>query len=176
MARPIEIRYTVQDGDGKQSQMTLNVASDTPLAEMQAIVDTVAQLLIPVLGGSLVDAQYTVKADLTASTWYVDAANTANVLSDIEEGAVFVFESIDGYRTSIRMPTFDESLIVQGSDNVNTADTDVAAFIAVMLNGIDNTAEGGSLGAGSEAQPTTSHDFEIAVMRSARESFVKSRR
>lgn len=176
MARPIEIRYTVQDGDGKQGNFTLNVASDTPLDEMQPIIDTIGQVLIQLTGGAVIDAQYTVKANLSASTWFVDLANATNPLADVEEGAVFVWESYDGYRTSVRIPTFREDLIVQGTDLVDQADTDVQAFVSFYLNGVDTVAEGGALTGPTAAVMTTSHDFPASLLRSARESFVKSRR
>ena len=60
--------------------------------------------------------------------------STAGSTSDVEEKGVFVFRTSFG-NTRISLPTFKDSLVVSGTDEIDTSDTDVAAFIFRVIDG-----------------------------------------
>lgn len=173
MARPYEIYYIIEDGDGKKSRTSFYVDAAVAPAELPAAIDALAMLLCPLLDGAIVDAGYIMAQDLSAGTWYNGLDNVVATTADVEEGATVVFQSAEYYKTSARLATFKESLIVTGTDLVNTSDTDVAAFLAAMTGGLNNTLEGGTL---TDIAMSTSHGEAIDALRSFRESFVKTRR
>jgi hypothetical protein len=62
-----------------------------------------------------------------------------------------------------RIPTFSEALVQAGTDAVDTADLDVAAFVTAMQDGIVVT--------GGTISPTNSRDNDVVSLASARQQF-----
>lgn len=175
MARPIILTFTIEDGDGKLSKMNVPLASDTPLDEMQYVADTLAGVLIDMVTGRVVDVGFSVPLVLT-SAWYDDIDNAVHNDADVEEGGIFVWESSEGYRMSYRVATFDEAFVIPYTDTIDQSATPVAAWIDFHTDGIDTVGAGGALTGASVARIVTSHDEPIASLKSALESFIKSRR
>lgn len=122
---------SIRDGKGKVRNLFLraNIIDDTTTTvELDALTLGVANRIQALTTGEIVSAAY-VRARSTAAF-----AGDADPDSDVEEGAIFLGRSGDGYTTSIRLPTFDEDKLIAGSRLVDMTDTDVADFVGLLQN------------------------------------------
>lgn len=168
MAKPIEVYYTVQDGDGDKSTITIPIPSTTNLLDVPLFVQSMEPLLDALTNGGLVSAGFTVEIDL-ASSWPPFAA----AISDVQEKAQFAFRTLGGWLKRIQIPTVLESIFGNGgaSDQVDLANADVMAFVAAMENGIDLTGIGGS----GTVQPCDSREDDLTTLEYAVEAWGKKR-
>ncbi len=84
--------------------------------------------------------------------------------SDIEEGALFVYEDADGRFYKQRVPTFLETLILTGTRQVDNSNAAVQALTDAIITGLDTVA------------PQTMAATDITALRSDKEQFVKNRK
>lgn len=159
-----ELFYTVIDGKGQKSRVTFPCTVPT-LDDALLAVGAVGELLDPLLTGGIVDAGFTMKAD--TATFSTAAA----LLSDVQEGARFVWSTALNFLKSVRLPTFDEALIVESSTAVDLDDTDVFALVTAVTDGIDLSG----LGSIGLATFTTTHAEDLVDLQSAVEDWGKNR-
>jgi hypothetical protein len=117
------------------------------------------------MNGHLKSAGVTFEADISAFT---NAA--AAVLSDVQEKADFSFRSILGFPLHINIPTFIETLFTSAGagDVVDTANSAVAAFIAMMTTGV-------TVGL-NVIEPINAHGEDIDTFVEGTENWGKRRR
>lgn len=90
--------------------------------------------------------------------------------ADIEEGAQFIWITENGYRPEFRIPTFKESLMLDGTATVDITDTDVNALITNIILGYYNDV------LETARQPITDkYGDDIEALENAIESFVRTR-
>lgn len=157
------ILYSVQDEKGKTSTTTINLPSAVAFADATLFAAELAKLINPLIGGAITRIGIAFTVALPAG---LRASPLAN--SDVEEGARFQFSTTNGFFSGMRIPTFLESFITAGTKDVDLTDTDVAAFVAAMRDGIDLTGVGGS----GTVQPSDSRDEDLAALSTAREQFI----
>jgi len=158
-----QLNYTIQDAKGASSRLTLNFNEDLTVAQVQDLSDQIIALLDPLVTGGIMNAGAVLQLTIPAGV------NIPAPASDVEEGARFIFNSVGGFKTAVRIPTFDETKISANSNAVNLVDTDVAAFVTAMVDGLTVTPPG----------TATGQDYrgvDITSISSARESFQRSRR
>ena len=134
-----EIYYTIQDGKGDKSKMafpcTLPDYSDIPLVAV-----ALGELIDPLVSGGIVDVGFGVKVDTPTLT------SIANLASDVQEGARFVWRTVTGFFKSSRMPTVVETIFNEGEPSVDLTNTDVFNFNSAITDGFDTGLLGGSVG------------------------------
>lgn len=157
---------SVEDGKGKVSTTEVNVPSSVAWTDVVAFAQEVAKLIDVSITGRITRIGVCLSVGLP-----VALKNSADPLSDVEEGARFQFETAGGYFTGMRLPTFDEALIIAGTSEVDVTDPFVAAFITGMETGINTTASGGS----GVVAPCDKRDDDITALKFAREQFLSSR-
>lgn len=155
----ITIVYGVKDGKGAISNFQMNVPDSTTLEDAIDFVAGMIPLVLALVTGGLVHIGIAVDVSNLLSA----GDDTAAATSDVEEGARFQFITNEGYDTSLRLPTFDESKIVAGTRLVNQADAAVIAFNLAMLTGIGGVV------------PTDTRGDDITGIAFEREDFQKSR-
>lgn len=159
MALAVTITYTFTDGKGHTSSTRVRVPTTFSLAQIAEFVPAMAQLIADLSQGELsaASAQFTV--DLSGLGLKV----AANALADVAEKAWFKFTSaVTGLKKMLRIPTYDETYTGAGSDAVDTADPDIAAFTAAMTNGI-------AVSGPATIQPTDSRGNDLVSTAEARE-------
>jgi hypothetical protein len=72
----------------------------------------------------------TIPVDISALT-----GNTVDPASDVEQIAAFQFLAADGEPVDVNIPGLLLADVVAGTDGLNTADTEIAAFITLMESG-----------------------------------------
>jgi hypothetical protein len=155
---PLSLIYTIRDGKGARSTVEINVDVAT-LANAQTFLTAHAPLLDALILGVIE------RVGICASGTLPGGLRTTPIVnSDVEEGARFIYNSVGGYKTSVRLPTFNEAMMLSGSQRVDLADADVLAFNVAMTDPLATFSACDYRGA------------DIVSLRSAVDSFQKSRR
>lgn len=170
MAVTHTVFFRVQDGKGSKSAVTVEVPTSVSLADVAIFAAEMAKIVRPLLAGQIVGVGYMIELDL-ASVFGAGENPVPDANSDVEEGARFGFATTNDFTKTMRVPTFLETLINASTDEVNTTDTDVAAFVAAMTGGIDLTSAGGS----GIVQPSDVRAEDLATLKYAIEAFTRSR-
>lgn len=161
--------FSFRDAKGKTSTTEVNVPTGLTLANMTIFAQEMGKLIDPLISGVITRIGVAISVALPAG---LDASPVST--SDVEEGGKFQFSTAGGYYTGLRIPTWLESLVSSGSDDINTVDTDVAAFVTAMISGIDLTTATPVAGTGT-VTPTDGRGDDITALVNAKEQFVASR-
>lgn len=170
---PISIYVRIADAGGPTgpdtSVVSVEINSDTALANLVNTVEAFALLVEPLITGQIVAAGFNIEVPLDG----VIVGAAANVFADVQEKAVFAFRTASGFLKRISIPTFAETLFTLGGagHTVDTTDPDVAAFIDAMEDGIDLAASGGI----GLVEVVDSRDDDITNLESASQLFVNRR-
>lgn len=163
MAYAVTARFDFVDQKGKSSFTKIRIPTGFSFAQYTEFIQDAAQLLADTSVGILTGASFTVSLDLSGST----IKAVANTLSDVAEKAFFQFGSaVSGFFSRLNLPAIDETYIPVGTDAVDTAHPDIAAFTATMIDGIAITS--GTL------QPVTDRGDDLVSVDIAVEQFRKS--
>jgi hypothetical protein len=163
------IVISFQDAKGKQSTTMVNVPTGITLANLTIFAQEMVKLIDTMINGIIT------RVGLAVTFALPTGINISpNSASDVEEGGYFNFRTAGGYHTSMRVPTFMETLVSAGSADVDTSDPDVAAFVSAMISGINLTTATPTAGTGT-VTPTDSRGDDIVALTDAKEQFVNSR-
>lgn len=137
-----DISVTLVDRDRNTSTMTLHAPGDLAIADVEAdLVATIIPAIVAV-SDALVK-QWTI----TRSAVDDLAASDAPEASDVERKGVFSFRAADGSTYTVGVPSFKNTMVIDRTNLINTADASVAAFIAAIITGGADTAPSTYLGA-----------------------------
>lgn len=161
---PVELNFTVTDGKGATSLVTFNLEDGFSVADYTELATALLATLKNISTGAYIKASLCVGLALVG----LETQQDAGVQSDVEEGARFIWQSDPNFSTRVRLPTFDEALIVANSREVDIANPTVDSFLGDIEDGI--TTAGGVIGF------TDYRGADIIALRSALESFQRSRR
>lgn len=159
MALPVKLQYTIRDGKGLTSRTLVHLPSATTLANATTYAQAFASAMDDVIGGKIESIDICIGISLPGGL-KADPVAT----SDIEEGAVFVYEDADGRVYRQRLPTFLETLIETGTRQVDNSSVDVQAVTDLIVTG------NGTQGA------VTLADTDITALVGDKEQFVKNRK
>lgn len=169
MAAPhVGVFVTIEDAKGKSSLLGYNfpigAASN---ANINALIDaakTGATLIDAVTRGKILNVGIAIGVDLSALSLKSSAVATA----DVEEGARLQFNTAVNSITGFRVPTFDEDMLLSGTQAVDLEDTDVDALVDFFIDGHTLSAV--------TVQPSDDRGSDIESVASARESFQSTRK
>lgn len=160
MPLAVRFRFDFIDGKGKTSFTKISVPTGFSIAQYVEFGQAMGQLIATISAGQVTGASATVSLDLSTATLKSVISN----VSDAGQKGYFKFASaVTGFARKIFLPTFREDMIVAGSDSIDTTDTDVAAFVAAMEDGIVVT--------GGTISPTDNRSNDLAVLTTAKEMF-----
>lgn len=162
----ISIIYSFRDGKGAIATTEVQIPTSITLANATIFAQQLALLIDPIISGIITRIGIAVSVTLPGGLNV-----TPNAGSDVEEGALFSFVTANNFRKQLRIPTFNETQILSGTQAVNTADTDVAAFITAMTDGILLTGAGGT----GTPTPVDTRAEDLTALDFARESFQSTR-
>lgn len=158
MAVPNEVTVTIRDASGDKAQASFFVQGGFTLSQYNEMSADLANALDAVIGGVIDQMSLRLPVDLTALT-----GNTVGATSDVGDVGQFQFRSTENRPVKINIPGILEAVVASGSDDINQADTDVAAFLAAMEDGISTLA--------GLIQPCNIGEDDIEVTEFARERF-----
>lgn len=161
---PLSIQLTIGDAKGDQSTVSIPLPDATAVTDAVLFAQAIIPLIEPLLNGALRDARLAVP--VTFTPWSAPAS-----IADIQEKARFAFRGANNFLKSISLPTFVETFFSAGSKDVDTSDTDVAAFVTAMTDGIDLTGAGGS----GVVEPCDTRGDDLTEIESAVEAWGNAR-
>lgn len=138
MALAVTVNYTFTDAKGKSSICKIRVPTGFSLNQYSEFAVAMAQLVANLSDGAITDISVGVPVNLSGATIRGAALNFA----DVAKKALFTARSaIAGLFAKFNIPTFDETNVTSGSDEINAADADIAAYVAVLESGITTGGE-----------------------------------
>jgi len=158
MAAP-QIIYTVIDASGERGTTSINVPTGFQLSDYGEFAVAMGTFLDALLGGRVESADICFAVDISGLT-----SNTALSTSDVEEYGAFKFDTVDGFPVNVNIPCIDELVVGSGSDDLDQANADVAAFISAMENGI-------AVSGAATITPCDIAESDINTVVTARERF-----
>lgn len=158
--KPREIVYTIHDEMRKPSYLKINIPSSFSGAQTEAFADAFALLLDAVIDGQIVSYKHSLEMIVPAAVKDAPIGG-----SDVEEGALFNFRTVNNYPTKFRVATFKEEFMVAGTENVDLSDLTVQAFFEAVEVGLGTPA----------VQPSDWHSDDISVLVSAYDMHTKER-
>ena len=164
MTRPIVSAFvTIRDAPGSESIVRWHMPNNTEIGTFQTFIQHTVTLIDAIVKGKVMNVSIGIGVDLPGG---LKSAPDAN--SDVEEGARFIFNALNGGSFRVRLPTFDEAKFSSGTDLVNTADTDVAAFVTQMVTGETITLQ--------DQHPSAADESDLVSLESARSAFTRERK
>lgn len=164
MALAVSFRFDFIDVKGKTTFTKMRTPSTFSIAQYTEFAVAMGQIICNMIAVRLTGISATFTLDLSGLSLKAAATSVA----DVFQKGYFSFNSAStGFRKRLRIPTFDESKVGLGSDNIDTLDAAVAAFDAAMTNGIVVT--------GGTIQPVTERGHDLVSLNEAREVFQRHR-
>lgn len=154
---------TFRDRKGKTATTEVKIPTGLTLDNMIEFAQDLVVLIDPITNGQIISVSIGIRVDTSALGLTSAPGSTA----DVEEKGVFQFGTALGTYTSVNIPCISDSDVVDGSDELDTSDVEIAAFIAAMTGGITLTDL-------SVVQPTDSREEDITNLVFARERFRSS--
>lgn len=160
MAIAVSIRYDFIDDKGKTSFTKIRIPQGLTIAQYTGFAQGMAQLLADISFARITSASICIAIDLSTAT----IKAVAQATSDIAEKAYFAFNTaVNGIRKRLRLPSFSEAFVLQGTDAIDENDPLISAFVDAMEVGI--TTPGGVIA------PVDSRLNDLTTLREAREVF-----
>lgn len=164
------IFYTIADADGDQSVISIPVAFVDTLdgAGLAFAVAYGWPIINALVNGTLINAGITIEMDISG---YTNAA--ADVLSDVQEKAEFVFRAVGGFIKRISLPTFVETFFTSSGagKEVDITQSQVTAFNTLITGGFHE-----ALVSTDPLTPTTDHGEDITTFVEGHQAWGKNRR
>lgn len=133
MALAIAIRFDFVDDKGKSSSTKIRVPTGFSIADYQEFGEAAAQLILNASTGSITGATVTFNIAL-------DGLGLKTVASSVSKVArklfIIVSTPFVGFLGKTLFPGLSESLVIGGTSDVDQTDTDVAALISGMEDGL----------------------------------------
>jgi hypothetical protein len=125
--------FTLQDNKGKSSSTKIHIPTTFSLSQMLEAGTAFAQLIANLSSAKITNVSLSVGVDLSSATIRAVAAAT----SDVFQKALLVAQSaVAGLKARFNIPTLDESKVIDGTDQIDLADADVAAVVTALEDGI----------------------------------------
>ena len=126
-----KIRFKVTDNDTDAANTEIHVPSGLTIAQYGTFANAYANAMDDIVLGAInPKATMTIPVDVSGL-----ANNTVDPASDVEQIAAFQFLDTNGEPVQVNIPGLLLADVLAGSDGLNQADTEIAAFITLMENG-----------------------------------------
>lgn len=152
---PIEIVYEIRDRRNKKASTSVRIVDATE-AQTDTFANAWADAIDNLIGGVIRGAVALLSVDISGLS-----SNVASSGSDVEEIAEFDFRTALNTKVLVTIPGILETLVDNDTGNLNLAAPAVAAFVAMMEDGI---TAGGTL-----VEPVDVGNDDIVSLRYARE-------
>lgn len=162
MALAVTVNITILDAKGKSSTTRIRVPTGFVLPQYAEFGVAIGQLIANLSEGVITEISVSVPIDLSTATIRAAAMNIA----DVAKKALFMARSaVSGLFGKFFFPTYNEINTVSGSDDLDSADADVAALITLIESGVNV--------AGTFIQPIDLRGNDLVDVSEAREIFRK---
>jgi hypothetical protein len=124
------LSLSFKDRDQNKGSIQFYIANSVLIAD---IITSLSTIIIP---------RVSALSDATLVGWtlnrsaYEDAAPLAAEASDVEKKGMFLFIAANGRPVTLQLPSIKNTLVVDRTDVLNTADLIVSQFIDMVINGV----------------------------------------
>jgi hypothetical protein len=164
------IFFTIGDADGDESVISIPVQFVDTLdgAALAFAIEYGWDIINPLINGTLLRAGITIEIDIAGFT---NAA--ANVLSDVQEKAEFVFRAVGGFIKRISLPTFVETFFTGAGagKEVDVTQSEVTAFNTLMTGGFHE-----AIVSTDPLTPITDHAEDVVSFVAGHQSWGRNRK
>lgn len=122
------IQITLQDADGNRSPFTSYVGGNALFADVEQRANNLEGQLATLSGCAVVESSITKRFTETGPLVFLAG-------SEVETKGRFGFDLSDTRNHSVSVPGIRPTLVFPGTNQINRADANVAAFIALLLTG-----------------------------------------
>lgn len=134
MPEPIEVTGTYIDQAGQVSTNTMYVAEGLTIAQITEGLQGLVQLVDDVVSAIIRGFTFSVTIDLSGLTGNVSAGT-----SDVEEVGEFISRTDFGREVMLNLPAINDTTSPAGSDELDQTDTNIAAIISMLEDGLATT-------------------------------------
>jgi hypothetical protein len=131
MAKAIEVTGTYQDQAGKTATNTMFIPNGLTLAQIVEGLQAAAAIIDAAITALLTGLEFTISVDISGLTNPI-AADSA----DVEEVNEYIFATADGRDVRYNIPAGNNTASPAGTDDLDQANANVAAFISMIEDGI----------------------------------------
>lgn len=157
MAATATLFFTISDADGDKSQISIDIIQPDVATgvDIDYMISHAWTIINPLINGHLESAGITFEVDISGFT---NAA--ADVLSDVQEAAEFIYTTADGFLKRIRLPTFVETFFTAAGAGklVDITQSAVTAFNTLITAGLPDASVDAS-----PDQASTSHGEDLTA-------------
>ncbi len=161
MPKALQVIFSFVDDKGKTATTSVNIETTHTLAGALEFAQEVAVLINNVTTCKITAVNVSAPVDISG----LGLATSPGATSDIEEKGVFQYETAGGWKTSVSVPGWSDLLVLSGTDTIDIADSDVAAFNDMMIDGITPTTYA------TLVEPSDTREDDIDSLDWARERF-----
>lgn len=158
MTIAFEIVYELTDDSGDKAETAIKLPTGFTLDQFTEFARAMALLVNNIVDGVVSGAGLRVAVDVSGLT-----LNFVGAASDVEDVGAFQYATGDNRPVRLNVPGIDEQFVVIGSDDLNTADADIAALNTAVLSGIAVTA--------ATISPSDQAEDDLETLVFARERF-----
>lgn len=156
------LNITTTDAKNRSSITKIRVPNGFTPSQYGEAALAFAQLLSNMSEGVITEVSVSLPLDISTATIRAVALDIA----DIAKKALFtVKSSVGALFARFNIPTYNEAKTVTGSDEINTADPQVAALVGILENGVNVS--------GTFIQPVDLRGNDLATVVGSREIFRK---
>lgn len=164
MPRSIVVSVTIEDGKEQRATISAHLVSTiNVVTDITETATEFANVVGAVIGGTIKAVSAVLSCPLPATL----GAGSGD--ADIEEGALFIFETAGGFKTRFRVPTYTETRFVAGSRLVDETDANFILLRDFMLTGWAATTSTTTI------TPTDARDDDVSAFDKGYEQFRASR-
>ena len=127
-----EIIYEIRDRRNKKATTSVKIADTADEADTDVFANAWADAIDNLIGGVIKSAHAVLPVDISGLTGNVAASG-----SDVEEIAEFEFLTTGTPKVIVSIPGILETLVDNDTGDMNMSASAVAAFVAMMEDGID---------------------------------------
>lgn len=160
MALAVSVRIDFVDNKGKSSFTKVRLPSGRTLVDYKDFAEQICQLFLNVSTGRITRSSICFGVDLSSAS----LNTTPSAVSSVKKKAAMRWITAEtGFDAKFSVPAFSESKIVSGSDDVDTSDADVIAFVDQLEDNIAVTA--------GTMVFTNGRGHAVATLKTAKERF-----
>lgn len=160
MALAVSLRIDFVDDKGKTSSTKIRLPTTFSIAQYQEFGEAAAQLLLNASTGSITRASIVFNVSLAG----LGLKTVASSVSKVARKLWLQFSTaVTGFLGKTIFPSLVESKVIAGSDDVDQTDTDVAALVSALEDGIVVTA--------GTMQFTNGRGHDLVTLTEAKEQF-----
>jgi hypothetical protein len=134
----VAIHFTIVDVKNKTSKTTVHVPTGFSIAQYAGFAQAMAQIIALISEGVITEVSVSLPINLSGATIRAAALVGADIFKKLFLQAR---SSVSGLLGKFFIPTYDEANTLANSDQANQADTEVAALISVIENGVNVSGE-----------------------------------